>query len=95
MSLQETTTLHNKEFKTHQPAANPNPETDSTKAKRLIHPVADGYEVFHWPETQALLKKLGVNLEDPIISIAVEIPIDGGVRVIQEFYGLDISKELK
>ena len=64
-----------------------------SKTKRLIHPPVDGYTVWHWPEFQVLLKKLGVDTELPITSTTIEVPIDDCVRVTLEFLGLDTTVE--
>ena len=60
----------------------------NTKQK---NPPATGYEVFHWPETQALLKRLGFPIDLPIRDVDIHIPFEGVASYTANLLGVDAS----
>lgn len=55
----------------------------------------EGYEVYHWPEFIAFAKRLGVPWELPTIDLNIFIPVDGFVKITQEFDADEFSIESK
>ena len=51
--------------------------------------IADGYDVFHWPEFINLAKRLGVALDRPIRRLVLDIEIEKTPRIYQEQLGAD------
>ena len=84
--LHETTSMQNERFRTHIPKSEP---------KHIKHTAIEGSSVWKWPEFQALIKRLGVDLESPTTSITIEVSLDKLVSVTHEFYGLDTLEEKK
>ncbi len=66
-----------------------NPEQNKT----TLHETPDGYDVFHWPEFQALAKRLMIDVGAPVININLDIPLEGPVRITSETHGLDETKK--
>ncbi len=99
----DTTTIHNKVYRTFRPGTGAkvmcetcNAESklvgkDTTSSQRHIEPL--GIDVFHWPEFQALGKRLGIDLAAPIREITIQVPCDGLVDVVVTTIGLDTAKE--
>lgn len=59
--------------------------------------VLDGHEVFWWPETQALLKRMGidVSLKEPTKEIIIRIPV-GEIPTVTHVMGmLDTTEKRK
>lgn len=54
-----------------------------------------GLDVFHWPEFQALAKRLGIDVTDrvPTTSVTIEVPTKGIVRILHEYNGKDTESE--
>jgi hypothetical protein len=48
-----------------------------------------GLDVINWPETKALMDRLGAPLGETVKYIRLEIPLDGMVEVTVEQYGQD------
>ena len=86
MTLRETTTLHNEEFKTHEVIMTQKPKYEK-------HPPVDSWTVWRWPEFQNFIKRLGFDMEAPTTGLVITIPLDGIVSITHEFRGLDTSKE--
>lgn len=59
-----------------------------------FHPPVDSYTVWHWPEFQALLKRLGVDVKSPITATTISVPLDGPITITQVTHGLDTTKDL-
>lgn len=68
----DTTTIHNERWRTFQ----------QIKGRCRKHETADGHSVFRWPEFQAFMQRLGVDVEAPITDITIKIPCDDVVEVI-------------
>ena len=46
---------------------------------------AEGYDVFRWPEFQAFAKRLGLDTTLPTTDMCIFIPLEGSVRITQEY----------
>lgn len=46
-----------------------------------------GYEVYHWPEFQALAKKLGIFYDLRTVSMTITLPVEGNVEIVQSYLG--------
>ncbi len=68
----DTTTIHNEKWRTFQ----------QIKGRCREHETADGHSVFRWPEFQAFMQRLGVDVEAPITDITIKIPCEDAVEVI-------------
>ena len=102
----DTTTMHNKKYRTYIPTPEPGSEPMSSgnekppkvevveeKPRASRHPVIMGYAVWHWPEFKALAKRLGIEYGAPITNLVIRIPVDGTVEVDQTSYGQDTTEE--
>jgi hypothetical protein len=83
----ETTTLQNEEWRTYMPAS-------GVQSRSHKYETPLGYDVWRWPEFQALIKRLGVDVEAPITCVTLSVPYDDVVVLTQEFHGLDLTKEM-
>ena len=72
-------------FEVKQDAGNDLPKPE------LTQPV-DGYCCYHWPETQALLNRLGVPFELRTTRVIIEMTDGEIVQVYHTYQGQDISK---
>ena len=63
------------------------------ESNRNRYVAADGYSVWHWPEFQALVKRLGIDLEAPTLAVTIRVHHEEIVTVIHEFRGLDLETE--
>jgi hypothetical protein len=54
---------------------------------------AEGHDVFHWPEFQALAKRLMIDLEAPITCVTIRVACDEFVGITTESKGLDRTKD--
>lgn len=62
-------------------------------AEATAYEKPDGYTVFHWPEFQALAKRLTIALDVPIKSVSIKVSIDETVKIETEYIGRDATKE--
>ena len=81
----DTTTFHNEVWRTFQPIG--------AKVMTHNHETPDGYTVFHWPEFQALAKRLMIDMEDPIVRVIINVGIKDLVHVTTETLGQDSTKK--
>lgn len=65
----------------------------SEKPKAVKYKYASGCEVFHWPEFQALAKRLMIDIEAPVVDVSIDIPLEGVVTITTETRGLDKTEE--
>ena len=84
----ETTTLHNEKYRTHEAIM-----CEDSTPKHHKHPLVEGYSIWRWPEFQAVLGRLGVDLKAPTTDITITIPLDCVVSITHEFYGFDTTKK--
>lgn len=91
----DTTSVHNKEFKTFIPqpltieSYQFGPEAKATK----LEPVT-GYDLWRWPEWQALMTRLAVDMGAPTTRLTVSVGVDDLVKIVHEFNGLDLNTPL-
>lgn len=74
----DTTTLHNRKWRTFQPVR----EERDVEGNQ-------GADVYHWPEFKAFAKRLGIAHELPTLNITITIPVDGVVVVAHDYQGED------
>ncbi len=55
--------------------------------------MADGYAAFHWPETQALLKRLGIDVNQRIKDVTIRLAVNECPVVTLALNGVDASQE--
>jgi hypothetical protein len=65
--------------------------TEQSKATRCEH--VDGFSFWRWPETQALLARLGFDVQAPTTKFLLYVGIDDPVKIHHEFVGLDTTEE--
>lgn len=89
----DTTTVHNETWRTHKPspgASEMSSEKDSGLDPRQHHfEIPTGYDVFRWPEFQALAKRLMIDLEAPTKCITIRVHCDEIMQITHETQGLD------
>lgn len=93
----DTTTLHNKVYRTFQFFCGADymseSEQSEVESRASVYKMPGGLDVFHWPEFQALAKRLMIDVEAPIRRIAITVPFDGLVTVTVESVGLDQTRK--
>ena len=57
------------------------------------HETPDGYTVFHWPEFQALAKRLMINIDNPVTRVMIDVDTDKLVNITTETHGQDNTKK--
>lgn len=62
--------------------------SDNAKARKFER--VDGFEVWRWPEWQALATRLGIDLGSPTTKLLLYIGCNDLVKVIHEFNGVDL-----
>lgn len=82
-----TTNLHTENWHTYIPK----PE-EQVMSKLKFNPVL-GHTAWRWPETQAFLKRLGLDMEAPTTNVTIKIPVDGLVVINHEVQGQDTKEE--
>ncbi len=65
------------------------------KPRATSYKIPNGYDVFHWPEFQALAKRLMIDLGPPITRVVIDVGLEDVVNVRTESYGLDATKEVE
>jgi len=91
----DTTTNHNKEYRTFAPIQIPEGIEEKAKEAGLKspeHPAALGLDVFWWPEFIALAKRLHLDLEKPTTAVTIRVDVNDVVRITQEYNGQDGNK---
>ncbi len=84
----ETTTLHNKEWKTYQRSK----ERKMDKKEQREFQYAWGNEIFHWPEFLAFAKRLNINTTLPIQNVTIDLPCDNLASITLRYSGEDTQK---
>jgi hypothetical protein len=67
----------------------PDKAAEAVKALRRRNAYAESYAVFRWPEFQAFIKRAGVNVQYPIRTINISLPLDGAMEIEIEQLGMD------
>ena len=91
----DTTSTHNEEYRTYTPII-PTPFIPEAykfgpEAKARNFADAGGYDLWRWPEWQALATRLGIDLGAPTTRLTISIPCDDSVKIVHEFNGLDLN----
>lgn len=60
--------------------------------KKLSGWMPEGQEVFHWPEFQALAKRLGIPLDLPTTSLTIVLEHEKLVQITHITYGEDLQE---
>lgn len=67
--------------------------SSSEQNKTKLYKTPTGYDVFHWPEFQALAKRLMIDVDAPVTKITIKIPVEGLVSITSKTRGLDENKK--
>lgn len=89
----DTTNLHTLKWRTRKPSSGATFMSTEEKPNRDKYEKPDGFEVFHWPEFQALAKRLMIDMEEPITCISIILPCNALAKVIIERQGLDETQK--
>ncbi len=91
----ETTNLHNKTWRTFQPFYGAGfMRTDlEANAKSREYEAPLGRDVFHWPEFQALAKRLMIDMTVPITEVTIKLPCEGLAVVTVKSHALDAASK--